>query len=205
MLVYKLQTSSETTCSEEGQAKFDLSLCIRLVYIVTWLDAILFLHLWREGCLYMSVKSFLLLLLLPRLVSISACFRQIYRCAEIMILDVSGKQTALWRDPVLGAFCPRARSRSTWDDFKKNSIQEAALINAPNTGGARCQSLERCIGDQFSLILTNHLVFLGNDTQSRNGLHDMKAWDRDYSNSLSRIQAQLWRRSSTFSHALNIF
>lgn len=64
--MYKLQISSETTYSEQGQAKFDLSLCIGLVYIVTWLYAILFLHLWREGCLYMSVQSFLVLLLLPR-------------------------------------------------------------------------------------------------------------------------------------------
>lgn len=74
--------------------------------------------------IYVSVQSFLLLLLLPRLVSISACFRQIYRCEEIMFLGVSGKQTALWRDPVLGAFCSWACSRSSWDDLKKNSYRK---------------------------------------------------------------------------------
>lgn len=35
MLTYKLQTSSKTTYSEQGQEKFDLSLSIGLVYVVT--------------------------------------------------------------------------------------------------------------------------------------------------------------------------
>lgn len=34
--------------------------------------------------------------------------------------------------------------------LQKELIQEAALINAPSTGGACCQSLEKCIGDQFN-------------------------------------------------------
>lgn len=92
MLTYKLQNSSKTTCSERGQAKFDLSRCIGLVYVVTWLYAIMFLHLCREGCLYVSGQSFLLLLLLPSNLSafqpVSASF---CRCAEIMFLGVSGK------------------------------------------------------------------------------------------------------------------
>lgn len=128
MLIYKLQTSSKITCSEQGQAGFDSSLCIGLVYLVTWLYAILFLHVWREGCLYMSVQSFLLLLLLPSNLSlfqpVSARF---YRCAEIMFLGVSGKQAAMWRDPVLEAFCPRACSRSSWDGFRENSCRKQLL------------------------------------------------------------------------------
>lgn len=177
MRMYKLQTSRETTCSEQGQAKFDLSLCIQFVYIVTWLYAILFLHLWREGCLYMSVQSFLLLLLLPRLVSISACFRQIYRCEEIMFLDVSEKQTALWRDPVLGAFCPRACSRSSWGVTSERTQAGSSSHKCPTYRRSSLSVIGKIIGDQFSRICTNHLVYLGNDTQSRNWLHDMKSQD----------------------------
>lgn len=128
MLTYKLQNSSKTTCSEQGQAKFDVSLCIGLVYVVTRLHGIMFLHLRREGCLYVSVQSFLLLLLLTSNLSafqpVSAGF---YRCAEIMFLGVSGKQAALRRDPVLGAFCPRSCSRSSWDDSKENSCRKQLL------------------------------------------------------------------------------
>lgn len=74
-----------------------------------------------------------------------------------------------------GSFLPQGVQQELLGWLQKELIQEEALINAPSIGGAPCQSLERCVGDQFSLILTNHLVYLGNGTQSRNGLHDMKS------------------------------
>lgn len=82
-LTCKLLNSSKTPCSEQGQAKFDLSQCIGLVYFVTQLYEILSLYLCREWCLHLSVQSFLLLLFLPnnfsalQLVSAGFC-----KCAD---------------------------------------------------------------------------------------------------------------------------
>lgn len=128
-LTCKPLNSSKTSCSEQGQAKFDLSQRIGLVYFVTQLYAILSLYLCREWCLHLSAQSFLLLLFLPnnfsalQLVSAGFC-----RCADIVPVTCRiWEQAAAWSGPVLRAFCLRACSMSSWCDFKGNSCRKQLL------------------------------------------------------------------------------
>lgn len=81
------------------------------------------------------------------------------------------------RDPVLGAFCPRACSRSSWGMTSERTHTGSSSHKCPTYRRSSLSVIGKIIGDQFSLILTNHLVYLGNDTQSRNGWHDMKSRD----------------------------